>query len=287
MIYSSIPILLSFLFLFLYGAAQSLDSIRPYSPQGQPSFSAKRDIEIRDSISQFRFNADTNLIADPIKNLELSPLALIITVDGKINAVKRDTGQWVWTVHDDGGTKNIASEDLLKRARAGEGIGGNLIKGSGRRQTSSRTSTLELDQTALEELNEREEEIYIIEPKDGGEIYLYTRSGSGTSSTLQKLPLSMTQLVSLSPFTFSADSSKMFIGRKETKLVGIDLKSGRLVGVFGSEDGWCDWDQKKEGRIRTEEECEDDIQRTPENLLYIARTGRFPTFEVLISNVIL
>jgi hypothetical protein len=120
----------------------------------------------------------------------------------------------------------------------------------------------------------RDDETYIIEPAGDGDIYVYSRSSGG----LEKLPLSMAELVNLSPFRFPGDNSRMFSASKHTKFVGVDIKTGRLVGVFGSNAGWCEWDEGDElsggaRKERIDEDCEEDIEKRPEDLLYMARTG--------------
>lgn len=271
-----------------------------------PHAEKRRELVLPDSILQFRFNAPTspavlpqtassttaatppstntaNVYGDPlVEDLVLSPLVLAVTVDGHVHAIKRETGQWVWTLHDDGGAAlgGVTKQEREQRLRGGA-VGGPLVKSVGRKRNNSTLNpalSLSSDETDLLQvkLDQMKEEIYVIEPHSAGDIYLYTPPPTTippTAGTLQKLPLSMTQLVSLSPFTFPSDSSRMFVGRKETKLVGVDLRSGRLVGVFGSGEGWCEWDEQREGRVKTEEESDEDIFRRPEDLLYMARTG--------------
>jgi serine/threonine-protein kinase/endoribonuclease IRE1 len=265
-------------------------------------------------IEQFSFNAPSSLATTSdnddttrtasseiqLQDLTLSTIALAVTVDGFVHGINRETGQWLWTLHDDNGAAlgGYSKDERDSRSKAGAGLGGGaLVKGVGRKKRGkssnssapSRSSSPNVTHPgddvktineyagdAMTDEEEEEDEVYIIEPHSAGDIYLYSRSPSPGS--LQKLPLSMTQLVALSPFTFPSDSSRMFAGRKETKLVGVDLKSGRLVGVFGSGAGWCEWDERSQGRVRTDEECDEDIQRRPEDLLYIARTGNYPHY---------
>lgn len=238
-----------------------------------------------------------------ISDLTLLPLVLAVTVDGQVHALKRETGQWLWTLHDDGGSA------LGGSSRSGDvgGVSGPLVRGRGRKSsanaamnsTSSRAGLTDLDfagrkSGSREEVGEEEieDEVYVIEPHSQGDIYLYSKDSmeqptSSSGGSLQKLPLSMQQLVALSPFTFPSDSSRMFVGRKETKLVGVDLKTGRLVGVFGSGAGWCEWDERKVGRVKTEEECEDEIERRPEDLLYMARTGEYGPYQFVENSTLM
>ncbi|KAK4694357.1 hypothetical protein P7C70_g8747, partial [Phenoliferia sp. Uapishka_3] len=284
----------------------------PRYSHSDPPLSSTLLPSLPDSVKHFRFNSPlpssssssaTSLSQqhDPqpqpqpeeagVDDLILSPLVLAVTVDGQVHALKRDTGQWMWTLHDDGGAALGGSTSGERERRKGAGaVGEQLVRAEGRRSllinnqtTTTTTTSLDLtrqdlwnDSNSKEEEEEEDSEVYIIEPSSGGSIYLHTRSSSPSSSpTLQKLPLTIQQLVSLSPFTFPSDSSRAFIGRKETKLVGVDLKTGRLVGVFGSGVGWCEWDERRPGRDRGREECEEGIERRPEDLLYMSRSGEF------------
>jgi serine/threonine-protein kinase/endoribonuclease IRE1 len=302
---------LFFLFLFLSLAhavssqaandAPAAGSLQA-APNAPAPFGAPQRIDhVPASIRDYRFNAPSALspthtdepeetvtrgYGDPtIEELKLSPIALVVTVDGHVHALKRETGQWMWTLHDDGGVAlggTVTEEGKAKRKGAGAAVGGPLVSGMGRRRASTaaagsfgssagRAASSSANETGLLEQEEEEEEVYVIEPHSQGDIYVYTRDGAGGS--LEKLPLSMQELVALSPFTFPSDASRMFVGRKESKLVGVDLRTGRLVGVFGSGSGWCEWDEAREGRVKTEEECDEEISRRPEDLLYMARTG--------------
>ncbi|GAA6048876.1 hypothetical protein JCM3770_003663, partial [Rhodotorula araucariae] len=247
-----------------------------------------------EAIRSVRFNAPPPAHSPAVEPLEtddeqqesagfqLSPLVLTVTVDGQVHALKRDTGQWVWTLHDDGGiaTGGLGrgtKEDRLRRSSAGEAIGGPLVQSQSRRRrtaggTAPRAGALSNETGVVagepSEVGENDE-TYIIEPTGEGDIYVYSRSTGG----LDKLPLSMQELVTLSPFRFPGDASRMFSASKNTKFVGVDLKTGRLVGVFGSSAGWCEWDDADEltagGRTV---DYEEDIDQRPEDLLYMART---------------
>ncbi|GAA5935032.1 hypothetical protein JCM3775_004680 [Rhodotorula graminis] len=217
----------------------------------------------------------------------LSHLVLTVTVDGQVHALKRDTGQWVWTLHDDGGIAlggvggGARGARDARRSSAGDAIHGPLVQSQGRRRRGGAAATRggsaaapnetgvdvgDADDAAVED-----DETYIIEPTGAGDIYVYSRSTGG----LDKLPLSMQELVALSPFRFPGDASRMFSASKNTKFVGVDLKTGRLVGVFGSNAGWCEWDDADElmtGGRAVEKDYEEDIDQRPHDLLYMART---------------
>lgn len=210
---------------------------------------------------------------------ELSPLVIAITVDGQVHALERETGQWRWTLHDDGGVAlsglgRGSGHERQRRSSAGAAVGGPLVKSASRRRRAVTNATASNETgigPALED--DDDDEQYIIEPTGDGDIYVYSRSSGG----LDKLPLSMQELVNLSPFRFPGDASRMFSASKNTKFVGVDLKTGRLVGVFGSSAGWCEWDEADElltgGAAKSaEQDCEDDIAMRPQDLLYMART---------------
>ncbi|BGP26510.1 other/IRE protein kinase [Rhodotorula toruloides] len=255
---------------------------------------AQQQDRLPDAIRGVRFNAPlrppplpgrpVNEAAEEVEGFQLSQLVLAVTVDGQVHALKRETGQWVWTLHDDGGIAlgrvgRGSAEERRRRSGAGNAVGEPLVKSVSRKKrasptaSSSRSTVLsnETSVIAIDTADEDDDETYIIEPSGSGDIYVYSRSSGG----LDKLPLSMQELVALSPFRFPGDSSRMFSASKNTKFVGVDLKTGRLVGVLGSNAGWCEWDEGDEltaGARAVEQDCEEDIVKRPEDLLYMART---------------
>ena len=216
---------------------------------------------------------------ETLGTLALSPIVLAVTVDGHVHGIQRTTGQWLWTLHDDGGAGAGPSSGGAGSSRL-EGTNplvSPLVRSRTRRTTPSTSSGRLSNDTGLSAPDVVDEEMYVIEPAGQGAIYLYTKS----DGAIQKLPLTMQELVNLEAFTFPTDDSRMFVGRKESKLVGVDLRTGRLVGVFGNGNGWCEWDPDQDGaddRVRTEE-CDEQIQRRPEDLLYMAKTGKHPCCE--------
>lgn len=193
--------------------------------------------------------------------------------------MKRETGQWVWTLHDPGGKGGgWVGQPLVHagRIRADVATGNVTVRDGGKRNDlglpeDDRGKRKAGEEEAYDEAEE--EEIYAIEPHSDGDIYVFVKDADAAAGTLQKLPLSISQLVSMSPFTFPGDTSRIFVGRKESRLVGVDLKTGKLVGVFGPNDGWCEWREGKDGMRRSGDECEEGIEGRPEDLLYMGRTG--------------
>ncbi|GAA5939568.1 bifunctional endoribonuclease/protein kinase IRE1 [Sporobolomyces koalae] len=298
-----LPLVLVLLLIQLLGQAVAQSRSAELAPRGPappdpqtlpPHIRSSRSASphpLPESIRQFKFNSPPVKLAPPAdpqpepnaavdeEAFSLSPLVLAVTVDGQVHALKRDTGQWVWTLHDDGGVAlggmgRGSKEERQKRSRAVVALGGPLVKSISRRRAATAASTIRTNETGLAPVevdeNGQDDETYIIEPAGDGDIYVFSRTSGG----LEKLPLSMAELVNLSPFRFPGDSSRMFSASKHTQFVGVDLKTGRLVGVFGSNAGWCEWDESDElvQRERLMEDCEEDIAKRPEDLLYMART---------------
>ncbi len=168
--------------------------------------------------------------------VELLDVALVSCTDGSLFGLNRTTGTQLWslratasheasslfgpTVKVAYGSQKLDFADLLSR------MGPNAVESF-------------LDDVGL----------YVLEPSATGDIYLLTKKDESSDHfdpteryrlrqpglTLSKVPLSLPQLVSLSPFTFAGDESKIFIGKKDTKLVEINLLTGEIGAVFGQE----------------------------------------------------
>ena len=125
---------------------------------------------------------------------DLLPFVLVSTIDGGLHAVEREGGKVKWSLRD-------GVEPL---------IGGGLV-GKG-----------------LEE--------FIVEPLSGG-LYVFEdeeeQDGEGTPK-IRKLPLSVEELIDLSPFTFPQSPSRIFTGSKQTSLLTLDLRTGEQVDYFTS-----------------------------------------------------
>lgn len=141
--------------------------------------------------------------------LELLDICLLASVDGKFHAVNRTSGQLLWSMPS---TSSTSSPEALRP----------LVR------------TQHTDSDAHSQEHEHKE-LYIIEPQSG-DIYVLNRP----DAPLQPLPFSMANLVDMSPFSFSDENDgRMFIGKKETSLLILELETGRLKGTVNSE---CPWD---------------------------------------------
>jgi serine/threonine-protein kinase/endoribonuclease IRE1 len=117
---------------------------------------------------------------------------------------------------------------------------------------------------------EDDAEQYIIEPQSG-DIYVV----SSPNAPLQRLPFSMSQLVDMSPFSFTGDEDKVFIGKKNTSLLVLELETGKIKSKISSEA--CLWDPPEEVDpfeldLDALEGGEESGKSTPREI-YIGRTG--------------
>lgn len=151
----------------------------------------------------------THRAFNPPQAFELSPILLVSTLDGQLHALDRQTGIWNWSLTDPNPNSQLGLLDPQP-----------LIDSPPRSDHHHHLH--------------HHHELYAIEPHDDGHLYLFLNSPS-EPSRLEKLPLSVSQLVDLSPFTLPGDSSKMFIGKKDTHLIAIDLRTGRVVNILHSQ----------------------------------------------------
>jgi hypothetical protein len=221
------------------------------------------------------------------RDLVLSDIVLVSSVEGGIYGLERSSGKTLWTLaarirrdSKAGSTSNL-DEQLNTTTYGGASPAGfspliGTSYGPDRRSFSDLANNLPLlnssiiDATtgtksevatgheALEALQELG--LYVVEPS-AGQVYVLTTSSDSHGSpgspktSLSKLPLTLPQLVDLSPFSFPGDNSRVFVGHKSTSLVEIDIQSGRIGAVFGGgQDAgvWCD---SPLGEKKPDEEC--------------------------------
>lgn len=168
----------------------------------------------------------------------LLDIVILASVDGKLHGVNRTTGQVLWSMSND------------PDAAAPSGFG-SLIR-------------------TQHSVHDSEREFFIIEPQSG-DIYILPPMASPTDG-LQRLQLSIQQLVELSPFSFPGDEDRLFVGSKETSMVVLELETGRVKGTINA-DKECFW----EDQLEVEEE-DSDIPAPKRDLrspvVHIGRTGK-------------
>lgn len=236
--------------------------------------------------------------ARSLNNFHLSDIVVVSSVEGGIYGLRRDSGHVVWSLPPRV-TGNAALNSTLKTAptSAVEGFGPLVGTSYGPKQRSFAELAADvplIDKPAFPEddtppdgssgqdaLNALQElGLYIVEPSNGQVYILTAAQGSASSAqprtTLSKLPLTLPQLVELSPFSFPGDASRVFVGRKSTSLVELDVRTGKIGAVFGGAQGgggvWCNAEDDVENLKPTgSEECAQGDDTTRE-WAYMGRT---------------
>ena len=144
----------------------------------------------------------TPLNARSLQDWEVEDFVLLATVDGSIHARDRKTGAARWELE--------VEEAMVETTY------------------HSQNKSL-LDQSTLEY-----DFLWIVEPSQDGDIYIYNQGGLGG---LQKLHLTVKQLVAdMSPYE-SVDPAVVYNAEKRTKLYTVDATTGVINKVFGSGSG--------------------------------------------------
>jgi len=186
---------------------------------------------------------------------ELLDIVLVASVDGKFHALSRTTGQTLWS---------MSSFPTAPTAVTIPSALGPLV----------RTIHSESDFQAADDDNPNE--LYVIEPQSG-DIYVM----KNPSDPLQRFPFSMAELVEMSPFSFTSTSDRrLFVGRKETSLLLMELETGRIKATLNSECPWDPFDELQPDEDEIDlDELEDDVPKAqPPTEVFIGRTGTFPSY---------
>ena len=98
----------------------------------------------------------------------------------------------------------------------------------------------------------------------GPQKLIIHEDGADPQEPLRRLPYSVPQLVEHSPFSFD-DPNRVFVGKKETSIIEVDLDDGIVKSVMGGTNSW-----HNDG----EEEADDDYRRRRNRrIVQIGRTG--------------
>lgn len=135
-----------------------------------------------------------------IQQWTLSDFLLIGTVDGSLHARDRKTGLEMWSIQ---GETPLVKVDTLQ-------------------------SLEEKLQSGIPDESEESDITWIVEPLGEGSLYYFM-----PSIGLQKLPVSIKQLVLESPFLISGDD-KIYTGTRSTTLYSIDASTGEIIKVYGA-----------------------------------------------------
>ncbi|KAF7329834.1 hypothetical protein MKEN_00246800 [Mycena kentingensis (nom. inval.)] len=151
---------------------------------------------------------------DPLGDSDLLDIVLVASVDGKLHALNRTTGHSMWSMSSFGSTSASAPQ-------------------ASKMAPLVRTSHIDHDPDLADD--SIYQETYIIEPQSG-DIYVMATP----TSPLQRFPFTMSELVDMSPFSFaSSDDRRVFVGKKETSLLVVELETGKLKATINPE---CPWD---------------------------------------------
>ena len=141
----------------------------------------------------------TPLHARSLQDWEVEDFVLLATVDGSIHARDRKSGAAKWSLEVDKPMVETVYHTQNKSEHEGR--------------------------------KPEYDFLWIVEPSQDGDIYIYNQGGLGG---LQKLHLTIKQLVSdMSPYE-SADPAVVYNGEKKTKLYTVDAMTGTISKVFGS-----------------------------------------------------
>ncbi|KAI0251823.1 hypothetical protein BJV78DRAFT_1207008 [Lactifluus subvellereus] len=153
--------------------------------------------------------------------LEVLNVVLVASVDGKFHALNRSTGGKLWSMPP---SPPSAAHDPT--AQPVPSILEPLV------------STKHLDADPDLDDDSFAHETYIVEPQSGD---IYVTTANSPTAPLQRLPFSMSQLVDMSPFSFGDADTRIFVGRKKTSILLIELETGRVKAALDSECPWDAW----------------------------------------------
>jgi serine/threonine-protein kinase/endoribonuclease IRE1 len=200
--------------------------------------------------------------------LEVLNVVLVASVDGKFHALNRTTGGKLWSMPSSPPPHPSSSSTTPSENDPAQVVPSIL---------RPLVSTKHLDVDPEFDDDPFAHETYIVEPQSGD---IYVTTSNSPTAPLQRLPFSMSQLVDMSPFSFGEADSRVFVGRKKTSILLIELETGRVKAVLDSE---CPWDVRNE---TTEQDVLDvDLDELEglksscrPNEIFIGRTGAQPSF---------
>ena len=198
--------------------------------------------------------------------LEVLNVLLVASVDGKFHALNRTNGAKLWSMPSSPPSTHNSSQTVPSILEP-------LI------------STKHLDADPDLEDDSLPHETYIVEPQSGD---IYVASSNSPTAPLQRLPLSMTQLVDLSPFSFGEADDRVFVGSKKTSILLLELETGRVKSALDSECPWDVWNDFAEQDVMDVDL--DELEGIKPSRLYpseifIGRTGiSFPCAVSTVTN---
>ncbi|KAK1216069.1 bifunctional endoribonuclease/protein kinase ire1 [Marasmius sp. AFHP31] len=216
--------LISFSFLILTYASLASRDLARLTSSGSPAYN--RLLQAGDQThSSTSSSSSTATDGDPLGDSELVDIVLVASVDGKFHALNRTSGHLLWS---------MASDDGYSTSKSNFSAFAPLVR-TQHPQPQPLTSDEESKMSDVRVTNQQE--FYIVEPQSGD---IYVASTASPLSPLQRFPHSMPELVDMAPFSFKDDQyHRLFVGKKESKLISVELETGRIREVIGDE---CPWD---------------------------------------------
>lgn len=183
-------------------------------------YASSREIARADVDTRFPYAV---LPTDPIvlHDLELSNVLVLTTLDGSLHGLDRTSGHTLWSLRSDAQSDEgypIVSSTIGTRTMA----------------QLAHDAMTQGDPTLVRLL--QGEGLYIVEPSSGGDLYLLRVPIGASKPHLEKLPFSLPQLVSMSPFSLSTDDTRIFVADKHTSLVELNVFTGKIRATYHSRD---------------------------------------------------
>jgi serine/threonine-protein kinase/endoribonuclease IRE1 len=186
----------------------------------------RRDLGAREnSVNSLHFLPPRGHSTTDDDPLEILNVVLVASVDGKFHALNRTNGGKLWSMPSSPlpHTSSSTSSSDHDPVQPVPSILGPLVS----------TKHLEVDPDIDDDPFTHE--TYIVEPQSGD---IYVTASNSPTAPLQRLPFSMSQLVDMSPFSFGEADSRVFVGRKKTSILLLELETGRVKAVLDSERPW-------------------------------------------------
>lgn len=159
------------------------------------------------------------LPTDPltVHDLELSNVLVVTTLDGRLHGLDRTSGRVLWSFQ--------ANEDSLHTSP--------LVASTYQHRTMeqlAKDARDHGDSTLLRALQGGG--FYVVEPSQAGHLYLLHIPVGATKPVLDKLPFSLPELVSMSPFSLHSDDPRIFVAEKRTSLMELNVFTGTVRAVY-------------------------------------------------------
>jgi serine/threonine-protein kinase/endoribonuclease IRE1 len=226
------------------------------------SVTVRRDIGVREKgVNDLHFLPPRGHSTTDDDPLEILNVVLVASVDGKFHALNRTTGGKLWSMPSSPPPRASPSSSDPEPVQPVPSILGPLV------------STKHLDVDPDIDDDPFSQETYIVEPQSGD---IYVTTSNSPTAPLQRLPFSMSQLVDMSPFSFGEADGRVFVGRKKTSVLLLELETGRVKAVLDSE---CPWD----GRNDTTDTAEQDVMDVDLDELEGLKSFKRRPHEVLIG----